>query len=81
MTTTEQVRAPETREAHSQEDGYTRLMLAALRVARAKLRLILLEIDDIGIELKEGRLSPREALRLCMRARIDALFPREGDGA
>jgi hypothetical protein len=69
------------RAVENPEDGYKRLMLAALRVARAKLRLILLEIDDIGIELKDGRLTAGEALVRCDYAGISPLFPGEGDGA
>jgi len=77
MTDTAQLRAPET----PTEEDYRATLLAALRVARARAKLVVQEIEEIGFDLKEGVLSPREALRLCMRARIDALFPREGDGA
>lgn len=55
-------------------------LLKALRVARARLRALVLEVDDIGVELKDGRLTPVEALRRCHAQQIDALFPREGDG-
>ena len=75
MTDTAELRAPD-----ANDDGYTRLMLAALRVARAKLKSILLEIDDIGIELREGRITPADALGRCIDNRIDCLFPGEGDG-
>ena len=77
MTETAEISRPST----FTEEEYRATLLAALRVARAKAKLVIHEIDEIGFDLKEGRLSPREALRLCMRARIDALFPREGDGA
>jgi hypothetical protein len=65
----------------SPDEGYRRLMLTALRIARAKLRLILLEIDDIGTELKDGRIGPAEAFGRCIDGKIDVLFPRESDGA
>lgn len=61
------------------DDGYRGLLLAALRVARVKLRTIQHEIDDIGIDLQSGRLTPDEAMRLCVHARIDVLFPSETD--
>lgn len=56
-------------------------VLAMLRLAHIKLRIILNEVEDIGTELKDGRLTPVEAMRACMSARIDTLFPREPDGA
>ena len=77
MTDTAQLRAPET----PTEEDYRETLLAALRVARARAKLVVQEIEEIGFDLKEGVLTPREAMRLCLRARIDALFPREGDGA
>jgi hypothetical protein len=83
MAATAELRTPSTQVATSpqgNEDGYRRLLLAALRVARAKLKVILLEIDDIGIDLQEGRLTASEAHARCEWAHIDALFPREGDG-
>ena len=76
MTDTAQLRAPET----PTEEDYRATLLAALRVARARAKLVVQEIEEIGFDLKERAISPREAMRLCMRARIDALFPREGDG-
>jgi hypothetical protein len=62
------------------DERYRSALLAALRVARARVSLLLLEIDDIGVELKDGRLTPMEAMRLCVTHRIESLFPREGDG-
>jgi hypothetical protein len=56
-------------------------LLGALRIAHVKLRMALHEVEDIGAELKAGRLTPREAMRLCVNMRLDALFPRESDGA
>jgi len=63
------------------EEPHRRALLAALRVAHAKAKIVIFNIEDIGTELKEKRLTPREAMRECLRLRIDALFPREGDGA
>lgn len=85
MTQTAELRAPDPHQVvnHPVEDDtdrYRRALLAALRVARAKAAIILLEIDDIGIELKDGRLTPAEAMRLCVATRIESLFPRESDG-
>lgn len=67
----------ETRDA----DRDTAAMLRALRIAHAKLRVMLLEAEDIGEELKAGRLTPMGAMRICMETGIDTLFPREPDGA
>lgn len=77
MNDTAQLRAPHT----FTEEEYRRALLANLRVARARARLVVHEIDEIGYYLKEGHISSREAFRLCLNARIDSLFPREGDGA
>ncbi len=55
-------------------------LLGALRVAHVKLRQALNEVEDIGAELKAGRMTPREAMRICVNLRLDALFPRESDG-
>jgi hypothetical protein len=77
MTETAEISRPHT----FTEEEYRATLLANLRVARARAKLVVHEIDEIGFDLKERAISPREALRLCMRARIDALFPREGDGA
>jgi hypothetical protein len=63
------------------DERYRRALLAALRVAHARVKLCLLEIEDIGAELKAGRLTPAEAMRLCVTSRIESLFPRESDGA
>jgi hypothetical protein len=63
------------------DDGHRHALLAALRVAHVKLRMALHEVEDIGAELKAGRMTPREAMRLCVNLRLDALFPRESDGA
>jgi hypothetical protein len=62
------------------DERYRQALLAALRVAHVRLRIILHEVEDIGAELKAGRLTPREAMRLCINARLDAFFPRESDG-
>lgn len=56
-------------------------MLRALRIAHARLKLILLEVEDIAAELKDGRLTPTEAMRNCVFANIDSLFLRDSDGA
>jgi len=63
------------------QDRDRQSMLRALRIAHLRLKLILVEVEDIAAELKDGRLTPTEAMRACMIARIDALFPREPDGA
>jgi len=78
MTQTAQLRAPD---PIAEEDATRAALLAALRVAHARAKLVILNIEDIGAELKEKRLTPKEAMRLCMAWRIDSLFPREGDGA
>jgi hypothetical protein len=62
------------------DERYRSALLAALRVAHAKAKLVILNIEDIGTELRDGRLTPMEAMRLCVIDRIDSLFPREGDG-
>jgi hypothetical protein len=62
------------------DERYRSALLAALRVAHAKAKIVIFNIEDIGTELKEGRLSAKEAMRLCLAWRIDRLFPREGDG-
>lgn len=78
MTDTAELRAPDT--PVGDDDRYRRALLAALRVAHAKVKLTLLEIEDIGAELKACRLTPMEAMRLCVERRIESLFPRESDG-
>jgi len=78
MTQTAQSRAPD---PIAEEDATRAALLAALRVAHARAKIVLLNIEDIGAELKAGRISPRDAMRLCMAWRIDSLFPRQSDGA
>ena len=81
MTQTAELRPPQAAASRPAEDDerYRRALLAALRVAHARAKRVLLEIEDIGAELKEGRLSPQEAMRLCLYWRIESLFPRESD--
>lgn len=76
MSETAELRAPET-----PVDRDTVAMLRALRIAHAKLRTVLLEVEDIAEELKAGRLTPMGAMRICMETGIDTLFPRGLDGA
>lgn len=76
MTETAEISRPHT----FTEEEYRATLLANLRVARARARLVVHEIDEIGYFLKEGHISSIEAFRLCMNARIDSLFPRESDG-
>lgn len=63
-----------------EDEAHRQAMLGALRIARVKLRMALHEVEDVGAELKAGRMSPREAMRICVNLRLDALFPRESDG-
>ena len=44
------------------EAAYQRFILAKLRVARARIKLLINEIDIIGIALKSGAIMPDEAL-------------------
>ena len=78
MTQTAEVRAPD---PIAEEDATRAALLAALRVAHVRAKIVLLNIEDIGAELKEKRLTPKEAMRLCLAWRIDSLFPRQSDGA
>lgn len=86
MTATAELRAPDTRadeggvtHPFDSEDHRTAL-LASLRVALARAKLVAVTIEEIGLDLKAGRLTPRQAMRECLRQRIDSLFPRESDG-
>jgi hypothetical protein len=63
-----------------EDDRDRKAILAALRVARARAKLVVHTIDEIGFDLKQGYLTPLEAMRECINARIDGLFPRESDG-
>lgn len=78
MTHTAELRAPPARADDA--EPYRRALLAALRVAHARVKLTLLEIEDIGAELRAERMTPDEAMRLCVERRIESLFPRESDG-
>lgn len=62
-------------------DRDTAAMLRALRIAHAKLRILILEVEDIGEEIKAGRMTAVEAMRVCTETGLDALFLRDADGA
>lgn len=66
--------------ASQPQDAERRALILALRVAHVRLRLMLLDCHDIGVELKDGRLLPVEAMRLCAQSGLDALFPEGPDG-
>lgn len=78
MTQTAELRAPD-RPAEDDE-RYRRALLAALRVAHARVKVTLVQIESIGADLKAGYITPAEAMRLCVTTRIESLFPRESDG-
>jgi hypothetical protein len=49
-------------ETPEREAAYQGFILAKLRVARARIKLLINEIDTIGIALKSGAITPDEAL-------------------
>jgi hypothetical protein len=53
----------------------------ALRIAHIRLRMLQLECEDIGIQLKEGWITPEQAMALSVEAGLDGLFPRRLDDA
>ena len=49
-------------ETPEREAAYQRFILAKLRIARVRIKLLINEIDVIGIALKSGAIMPDEAV-------------------
>jgi hypothetical protein len=63
---------------HPEQQSYNRYVLGQLRIARAKARMLMQEIDVIGVALKSGAIDADAALRALWEARaLDFLQPSE----